>query len=77
MDELPKTAVGKIFKPDLRKRAIKRIFDQALEAAGLEARVDQVVDDKKKGLVAKITAQDSDVSVHAAIGDFVGSWERM
>ena len=76
MDELPKTAVGKIFKPDLRKRAITRIFDQALETAGLEARVDQVVDDKQKGLVAKITAHDSDEAVHEAIGGFVGAWER-
>jgi acyl-CoA synthetase (AMP-forming)/AMP-acid ligase II len=77
MDELPKTAVGKIFKPDLRKRAITRIFDKALEDSGLVARVDKVVDDKKKGLVAKITAQDSDEAVDAAIGGFVGTWERM
>ena len=77
MDELPKTAVGKVFKPDLRKMAITRIFNQALEDAGLEARVDQVADDKKKGLVAKITKHDSDEAVQAAIGDFVGIWERL
>ena len=28
LKELPKTAVGKVFKPDLRKMAITRIFDQ-------------------------------------------------
>ena len=32
--ELPKTAVGKIFKPDLRKRAITRIFDSKLSHLG-------------------------------------------
>ena len=32
--ELPKTAVGKVFKPDLRRRAIARVFDAALAAAG-------------------------------------------
>jgi len=76
IDELPKTAVGKIFKPDLRKRAITRIFNQALESAGLEARVDQVVDDKQKGLVAKISAHDRDEAVQEAIGGFVVPWER-
>lgn len=35
LGELPKTAVGKIFKPELRKRAIVRIYDAALEQAGL------------------------------------------
>jgi hypothetical protein len=38
--------------------------------------VDQVVDDKQKGLVAKITANDSDEAVQEAIGGFVGAWER-
>jgi len=39
MDELPKTAVGKIFKPDLRKRAITRIYNAALDKAGVAAQV--------------------------------------
>jgi len=34
MDELPKTAVGKIFKPDLRKSAITRVFNAALSDTG-------------------------------------------
>jgi hypothetical protein len=33
LPELPKTAVGKIFKPDLRKLAIRRVYDQALGGA--------------------------------------------
>ncbi|HCI07407.1 MAG TPA: acyl-CoA synthetase, partial [Sulfitobacter sp.] len=56
MDELPKTAVGKIFKPDLRKDAITRIYNEALETNGLESRVVSVIDDKKRGLVARIEA---------------------
>ena len=39
LPELPKTAVGKVFKPDLRRRAIGRVFDAALAAAGSAARV--------------------------------------
>lgn len=57
LDELPKTAVGKIFKPSLRKMAIARIYNAALEEASLAARVQEVVEDKKRGLVAKIKKQ--------------------
>ena len=39
LDELPKTAVGKVFKPDLRKRAIRRVYAAALAEAGLSARM--------------------------------------
>ncbi len=53
--ELPKTAVGKIFKPDLRRRAISRIYDEALAGAGLGARVAGVVEDKRLGLVAELS----------------------
>ena len=35
LTELPKTAVGKVFKPELRKQAITRIYNGALDAAGL------------------------------------------
>jgi fatty-acyl-CoA synthase len=55
LDELPKTAVGKVFKPDLRKRAITRVYDIALAQAGVEARVADVVEDRKLGLVAELT----------------------
>ncbi|MBQ0810034.1 acyl-CoA synthetase, partial [Roseovarius sp.] len=50
LPELPKTAVGKVFKPDLRKLAITRIYNAALADAGVAARVTSVVDDKKRGL---------------------------
>jgi acyl-CoA synthetase (AMP-forming)/AMP-acid ligase II len=54
LPELPKTAVGKIFKPDLRRRAIARVYDEALAQAGLGARVQEVIEDRRLGLVAVI-----------------------
>ena len=53
VDELPKTAVGKIFKPELRKRAIARVYGKALAEAGIQADV-RVVEDKTQGLVAEL-----------------------
>ena len=77
MDELPKTAVGKIFKPDLRKDAITRVYNEALETNGLETRVVGVIDDKKRGLVAQIEANGvSDTAVQTILGGFIGKWEH-
>lgn len=77
LDELPKTAVGKIFKPDLRKRAITRVFNGALHDAGLTAEVSSVMEDKKRGLVAHIakTGSVSDEDVAKALGAFTVPWE--
>ncbi|MEP3844400.1 MAG: acyl-CoA synthetase [Paracoccaceae bacterium] len=77
MDELPKTAVGKIFKPDLRKSAITRIYNKTLEEAGLATRVVAVVDDKKRGLVAQVeTNGESDTAIQTVLGDFIRPWEK-
>ncbi|WP_300032265.1 acyl-CoA synthetase [uncultured Roseobacter sp.] len=76
MPELPKTAVGKIFKPDLRKHAITRIYNGALEKAGVAARVVSVTDDKKRGLVAQIQPNGaSEDAIGAVLGDFIRPWE--
>jgi len=76
LSELPKTAVGKVFKPDLRKRAITRVYDAALEEAGLAARVAEVIDDKKRGLVARLdqNGADEDAVTHL-LGNFTRPWE--
>ncbi len=76
LDELPKTAVGKIFKPDLRKRAIRRVYDAALAEAGLQVRVAEVVEDKKRGLVAKLVREGEvdDAAVAHRLGEFAGAW---
>ncbi|WP_255471159.1 acyl-CoA synthetase [Paracoccus sp. M683] len=75
MAELPKTAVGKIFKPDLRKMAIKRVYDAAL--AGTGAHVAEVIDDKKRGLVARLAreGQVDEAAVKAKLGEFTRPWE--
>nr|WP_319949274.1 acyl-CoA synthetase [uncultured Shimia sp.] len=77
MPELPKTAVGKIFKPDLRKMAISRIFDAALAKEGVPAKVAFVIDDKKRGLIAQIakTGDATDEEVGQVLGAFVNAWE--
>jgi fatty-acyl-CoA synthase len=77
LDELPKTAVGKVFKPDLRRKAIKRIYDQALKDAGQEARVVEVVEDKKRGLVARLSGRSGsdEAKVASVLGEFTRPWE--
>lgn len=77
ISELPKTAVGKIFKPDLRKRAITRVYNAALADAGLAAEVASVVEDKKLGLVAQLSRKGdvSDDAVAGALGNYTRPWE--
>ena len=53
LPEIPKTAVGKVFKPDLRKLAIARVYGAALAKAGIKVEV-TVVEDRKLGLVAEL-----------------------
>ncbi len=72
--ELPKTAVGKIFKPDLRKMAITRVYNEALEAAGCSERVVEVIDDKKRGLVAYVSPKGDDVEITKVLGEFTRPW---
>ena len=77
LNELPKTAVGKVFKPDLRKRAIIRTYDAALGAAQIPARVAEVIDDKKRGLVARLERSSpvTDAQVQEVLGQFSQAWE--
>ncbi|MBT8152824.1 acyl-CoA synthetase [Epibacterium ulvae] len=78
LDALPKTAVGKVFKPDLRKLAITRVYNAALEKAGQAARVEHVVDDKHRGLVAQVSLQGSDPeAVGHMLGSFTRPWEPL
>ncbi|MCX7288542.1 MAG: acyl-CoA synthetase [Rhodobacterales bacterium] len=77
LPELPKTAVGKVFKPDLRRLAIARVYDAALRSAGVPARVTEVIEDKKRGLVARVSksAPMDDATVTAVLGQFSTPWE--
>lgn len=77
LPELPKTAVGKIFKPDLRRMAIARVYDAELRKAGLAAEVQSIFEDKKRGLVARLnrTGDVDDAQVQALLGEFTVPWE--
>jgi fatty-acyl-CoA synthase len=77
LPELPKTAVGKIFKPDLRKRAIKRTYDAALGDMPMCREVVDVTEDKRRGLVARIgrTGTVTDEEVVKSLGAFTRPWE--
>jgi acyl-CoA synthetase (AMP-forming)/AMP-acid ligase II len=77
LSELPKTAVGKVLKNELRKLAIARVYGAALADAGVAATIGSVVEDKKRGLVARLRRQDgvSDADVSAVLGAFTRPWE--
>ncbi len=77
VDELPKTAVGKILKNELRKLAIQRVYNAALAEAGLNVEVVQVYEHQKKGLVAQLVKTgdvDEDALGHK-MGEFTRPWE--
>lgn len=77
LDQLPKTPVGKIFKPDLRRRAIKRVLDAALHEAKLAAHVTEVIEDRKRGLVVNLAAEPGcdRAKVAELMGLFTVPWE--
>jgi len=77
LDELPKTAVGKVFKPDLRKRAITRVYNAALAEADLAAEVVAVSENKKLGLVAHLrrTGDVDEDRIKQVLGEFTRPWD--
>ena len=77
LPELPKTAIGKIFKPDLRKMAIKRVYSEALAEAGIPATVTQVIDDPKNGLMAILSASApiDEPRLQQVLGQFTRPWK--
>ncbi|MBC6443130.1 MAG: acyl-CoA synthetase [Rhodobacteraceae bacterium] len=75
--ELPKTAVGKIFKPDLRRSAITRVYNAELAAAGVAAEVEEVIEDSRRGLVARIRENGVTTGddVNGVLGVHIFRWE--
>ncbi|QUS35127.1 AMP-binding protein [Falsirhodobacter algicola] len=71
LPEMPKTAVGKVFKPDLRRRAIARVLDGELAAVG--ARLLRVEEDGDRGLVAVIAGGPG---AEAVMAPFALAWRR-
>lgn len=72
MAELPKTAVGKVFKPDLRRMAITRVFNEAFKEAQMPVTVAEVIEDKKRGLVARL-AKSGEVDTEK-LADLMGTY---
>ncbi len=74
--EMPTTAVGKVFKPALRRLAITRVYDKALSEAGVAARVAEVREDKRLGLVAILekTGEADDAAVAGILGEYTRPW---
>ena len=67
-DVLPVTAVGKIYKPELRKRAIKAAFLTALKAAFSDTEfMINIADDKRLGIKVMLEA------IHSNDQDDLGS----
>ena len=77
LPELPKTAVGKVFKPALRKASIIRIYNESLESAGVDAQVKSVIEDKQRGLVAQVSGSADDPAIMEVLGSFTRPWDRI
>ena len=76
LEELPKTHVGKIFKPDLRRSAIRRVYTEALSEAGVAATI-KCENDDKKGVIAVVTPTDGSTEdqVGAVLNTFAIAWK--
>jgi acyl-coenzyme A synthetase/AMP-(fatty) acid ligase len=79
LSELPKTPVGKIFKPDLRKRAIARVFNAELDTNKISAYISEVVEDKVSGLTAVISASSEleNEVFEKTLNKFIVPWKRL
>jgi fatty-acyl-CoA synthase len=69
LEKMPLTAVGKIFKPDLRRLAISRIFKTALADSGISAEVN-VIKDEQWGVKAIVTSSGPEQEISAVLGNF-------
>ena len=74
LGELPKTAVGKVYKPGLRKILILETVQDAFQEAAISAS-SKVVDDPDLGLVVEVSGG-SDDAVAAAVGALGLPWKR-
>lgn len=59
MPALPVTAIGKLFKPPLRQKAIQRVYEETILAAGLIAKL-EVLDQGKAGMCVKVKTETPD-----------------
>ena len=72
--EMPVTAVGKIFKPSLRKLATKRVLDAAIQ--GIDPELSSKIEDSKlHGLIAIISGGEKNPEVKNALDAFAIKYE--
>jgi len=79
LDQMPVTAVGKIFKPKLREHAAECATRAALAEAGLSDLLITAITDKQKGLVVKLAGvtNENAPAVAGALEGFSFSWARV
>ncbi|HBO3116995.1 TPA: acyl-CoA synthetase [Pseudomonas aeruginosa] len=70
LDALPVTPVGKIFKPALQQREIARVVRQEAAELGLEDLDLEVIQDARRGLVARIASGPQHESLVRALGRY-------
>jgi len=58
VDEMPLTAVGKIYKPALKRREAQDALEMALQEARVPFRGLAILDDRSRGMVASVSLQD-------------------
>ncbi|MCW8277472.1 acyl-CoA synthetase [Pseudomonas sp. PCH199] len=70
LEALPLTAVGKIFKPALQQREISRVVQQEVERMCLQEVEVEVVQDGRRGLVARIRAGGNQEALTLLLGRY-------
>ncbi|MEM1402271.1 MAG: acyl-CoA synthetase [Pseudomonadota bacterium] len=73
LEDMPVTAVGKIYKPDLRKLAIVRVYENSLREIAPTTKI-EVIDDKRRGLVAVIECFDANDTTLEKIRNVLGQF---
>ena len=63
------------FKPDLRKKAISRVFDEALSKASINAQVNSVIEHPKEGLKAHIFTEENPENISKVLSPYTVGWE--
>ncbi len=78
LDQMPVTAVGKIFKPRLREHATECAVRAALEEAGLAGVTARATTDKQRGLIVTLygVTPENAPAVARALEGFSLTWER-
>jgi fatty-acyl-CoA synthase len=84
LDALPLTAVGKVYKPGLRLRAMLRVIAERLERDGIASAVGVAGIERPSGLAIELTARDGstvvtpsaalDANVRAIMARFAIAW---